>query len=147
MAAKKKVIKKKTAKKKVAKRAVGRPTKYESEMCGKIIKVMSQGYSQEAAAAELGIAYSTFDNWLSSNKDFMEAVKEGRRLSLLWWEKIGRTGMVGKLPGFNAATWIFNMKNRHGWADKSQTDITSGGKTIKNDWHIYPVTTDKNGED
>ncbi len=31
-----------------------------------------------------------------------------------------------------------------GLADK--TDITSGGKAIKNDWHIHPVTTEKNGE-
>ncbi len=36
---------------------------------------------------------------------------------------------------------------KHGYSEKNQTDITSGGKTIKNDWHIYPVTTDKNGKD
>ena len=29
--------------------------------------------------------------------------------------------------------------------NKSKTDITSNGKTIKNDWHIHPVTAKKDG--
>ena len=29
--------------------------------------------------------------------------------------------------------------------NKSKTDITSNGKTIKNDWHIHPVTSKKDG--
>jgi phage terminase small subunit len=31
--------------------------------------------------------------------------------------------------------------------DKSKTDLTSGGKPIKNEWHVYPVTNNKNGKD
>ena len=30
-----------------------------------------------------------------------------------------------------------------GLRDKSETDITSGGEPIKNEWHVHPVTTKK----
>lgn len=36
-------------------------------------------------------------------------------------------------------------KNQNLFTDK--LDITSAGKQIKNEYHIHPVTTDKNGED
>jgi phage terminase small subunit len=29
--------------------------------------------------------------------------------------------------------------------NKNKTDITSGGKPIKNEWHIHPVTANKDG--
>jgi phage terminase small subunit len=29
--------------------------------------------------------------------------------------------------------------------NKNKTDITSGGKAIKNEWHIHPVTANKDG--
>lgn len=46
------------------------------------------------------------------------ALQEAKRKSLLFWEKIGIGGATGKIEGFNATSWIFNMKNRAGWADK-----------------------------
>jgi len=45
------------------------------------------------------------------------------------------------LAGTAVTGSIFNLKNNFGWKDKTETDLTSGGKAIKNDWHIYPVTT------
>lgn len=33
--------------------------------------------------------------------------------------------------------------SNHGYSEKTATDITSGGKAIKNEWHIHPVSTDK----
>ena len=47
-----------------------------------------------------------------------------------------------------AATGLLNsniIARDLGLKDSSETDITSGGKTIKNDWHIHPVTTNKDG--
>ena len=34
------------------------------------------------------------------------------QLSMIWWEKAQRNGMMGKIPGFNATAMIFGMKNR-----------------------------------
>lgn len=36
------------------------------------------------------------------------------------WEKIGMAGVSGKIQGFSAGAWIFNMKNRMGWKDKTE---------------------------
>jgi len=52
-----------------------------------------------------------------------------------------------RLAGNAVTGSIFSLKNNFGWKDKTETDITSGGERIKNDWHIHPVTTSKNGED
>ena len=50
-----------------------------------------------------------------------EEFEDAKRKSLLFWEKIGIAGTTGKLDGFNASSWIFNMKNRAGWVDKLET--------------------------
>ena len=55
-----------------------------------------------------------------------EMIETAQRESLLFWEKAGIDGMMGKIPFFNAASWIFNMKNRAGWTDK--VDHDHGGK-------------------
>jgi len=62
-----------------------------------------------------------------------EDLQEAKRKSLLFWEKIGIGGATGKIEGFNASSWIFNMKNRAGWADKvdsTNTQIGPDGKPI-----------------
>jgi len=95
-------------------------------MCQQVIDFMTQGYSKEATAAHLGIVKDTLYAWVKKYPEFSDAIKEGEIHSALWWEKTGMAGMLGKLPGFNATTWIFNMKNRHGWSDKQ--DINHGGQ-------------------
>ncbi len=47
-----------------------------------------------------------------------DELRVAQRKSLLFWERIGTAGATGKLEGFNATSWIFNMKNRAGWTDK-----------------------------
>lgn len=105
---------------------VGRPSKYDPKFCEEVVEFMRQGYSKEATAAQLGINKSTLYEWVEKHEAFSNAVKEGETLSLLFWEKTGMAGMLGKLPGFNATTWIFNMKNRHGWSDRK--DVNVGGQ-------------------
>ena len=117
--------------------AGGRPTKYRKEMCEEVIRFMAQGFSKAECSAHLGISEETFHQWKKSKPEFSEAVKEGSRQSSLWWAKIGMAGMTGKVPGFNATVWIFNMKNRHGWADKTEVAQTVE-QTIQGDLTIRP---------
>lgn len=98
----------------------GRPSKYDPSMCGEVIALMSEGLSKEATAAALGIAKDTFYRWVKENDEFSDSVKEGESLSLLFWERLGLQGAQGQVQNFNATTWIFNMKNRHGWKDKTE---------------------------
>ena len=113
----------------------GRPTKYRQEMCNQAIEFMSKGFSKAETSAELGISRETFNQWEKSNAEFSDAIKEGENQSALWWSKMGMAGMTGKIPGFNATVWIFNMKNRHGWADKTEnvnnTSITLVDKKVR----------------
>jgi hypothetical protein len=96
----------------------GQPTKYRESMCQEVIEFMKQGYSKEAASAHLGISEESFYQYIKQHKEFSEAVKEGTRQSLLFWEKLGIQGASG--GEINAPTWIFNMKNRFGWRDKQE---------------------------
>ena len=36
---------------------------------------------------------------------------------------------------------------KHGFSDKVDTDVTSGGKPVQNEWHIHPVTSGDNAKD
>ena len=55
--------------------------------------------------------------------DFRRTVKECKDLCQVWWERQGRKMSCGESDG-NATTWIFNMKNRFGWKDKTETEHT-----------------------
>jgi hypothetical protein len=111
---------------------VGRPTKYTPDMGQRVIELMAQGWSKEEVCYNvedggLGISYQSFLTYQQEHPEFLEAVKEGDRASAAWWAKTGRSAAVGGIKDFNATAWIFNMKNRFGWADKteSKTDHTS----------------------
>jgi len=105
----------------------GRPTKYQPEYCDKVIELAKEGASKAEMALELDICYATFDNWQNEIPEFLEAVKKAERISQGWWEREGRKATFGKVEGFNATSYIFNMKNRfkHDWRDKVEQDHSS----------------------
>lgn len=103
---------------------MGRPTKYDPSFCAKVIELGKTGASKAEMALDLGIAYSTFDLWQNEKADFSEAVKEAEAHSRGWWEKNGRLATFGGVEGFNATSYIFQMKNRFSehWRDKRETE-------------------------
>ena len=110
----------------------GRPTKYKPEFCDVVIDCGRAGMGKAEMAAELKIAYSNFDIWQHEHPEFQEAVKEAVRQSQAWWERQGRIATFGAVPGFNATSYIFQMKNRFkdDWREKHDVDVTSNGATI-----------------
>lgn len=104
---------------------VGRPTKYDPVMCDRVIELGRTGASLAEMALELDVCYATFDNWKNDKPEFLEAVKKAERLSQGWWERQGRIATFGGVNGFNATSYIFNMKNRFkaDWRDKSEVDM------------------------
>lgn len=97
-------------------RRTGRPTLYRPEYCEEVVKHCAEGLSFEAFAGRVSVSIETIYEWARRYPEFAEAKKRGAAASRIWWENAGKIGMLA--PGFNAAVWIFNMKNRFGWRDK-----------------------------
>lgn len=76
----------------------------------------------------LGIGESAWGTLLEDSEEFRRAVKKAHDLCRVWWERHGRKMANGQAEG-NATVWIFNMKNRFGWADKTQTEHTGANGT------------------
>ena len=110
-------------------RKMGRPTKYRPEMCEQIVEHMASGLSKFASAAKMGVNMDTLYEWARVHPEFSVAIKQGEQESILFWESLGIKGAAGEQEGFNATAWIFNMKNRLHWVDKSEKAVTHSGGT------------------
>ena len=102
----------------------GRPTKYKPEYCTMLIEHMSSGLSFESFGANVDVCEDTLYEWAKVYPEFSEAKKIARIQCLKFWERIGIAGMSGKIKGFNAAIWIYNMKCRfrNDWLTDTTTD-------------------------
>jgi hypothetical protein len=102
------------------------PTKYNQQMVDKLEAFGSNGEGVAEACLALGISKETFYEWGRKFPEFSDAIKQFKLHSQVWWEKAGRAGSVGKLAGFNATGYIFNMKNRFpdDWRDKHDHEVT-----------------------
>jgi len=110
----------------------GRPSKYDPAFCERVIELGTGGAGKCEMSAELGIHYTTFEAWQSEHEEFSEAVKQALRFSQAWWEKQGRIATFGGVEGYNATSYIFQMKNRfrEDWRDKVEQEH-SGGVTVQ----------------
>jgi hypothetical protein len=115
----------------------GRPTKYRPEMCDRVIELMRHGASKAQICADpaIDISYETCAEWCNPMSpqysiDFSNAVKRGNLLSEAWWTKHAQDHLID-MPGegkFNTALWFINMKNRFGWRDQVDHNVSG---TIK----------------
>ena len=91
-----------------------------------------EGEGKAEMAVALGISRETFLVWQDDNATFSDAVKQAVQRSQSWWEKQGRKHTFDRGEGFNATSYIFNMKNRFpdDWRDKVENDLTSSDKSM-----------------
>jgi hypothetical protein len=110
----------------------GRPTKYKRDMCKQVIACGDEGMSRAEMCRELGIHHSTFAAWQDEKPEFSEAVKEALLRSQAWWEAQGRRATFGGVDGFNATSFIFNMKNRFpsDWRDKHEVEQSGSVEVV-----------------
>jgi len=88
---------------------------------------MADGASQAEITAGLEISNDLFYRFMKEEPEFSETIKKGLVLCKCWWEKKGRKNLENSK--FSATLWYMNMKNRFGWADK--TEITgANGKDL-----------------
>ena len=108
----------------------GRPTSYKPEYCAMVIEHMSKGLSFETFGAVANCSKQSLYLWAETHEEFSDAKKAGFLKCQLFWEELGLKGLWGsKDSSFNTGVWIFNMKNRFGWRDKIEQEITT--KEIK----------------
>jgi len=105
---------------------VGRPTKYKQEMCDIVIECGKEGKTLAEMATAIDVDRATVNDWMENNQEFSRAVKHGLGNAQAWWEKQGRKRTFDS-NGFNATSYIFQMKNRFkdDWRDKVENDHTS----------------------
>ena len=106
---------------------VGRPRTTIDDLPEDWEQLICDAAQEGASAIEirciLGIGDSAWDTLLEDSEEFRLAVKKGQMLCQVWWERHGRSMTKGESMG-NATVWIFNMKNRFGWKDKTETEHT-----------------------
>lgn len=123
----------------------GRPTKYHSGMGTVVVEMMRDGASMAEVCAELDICFESFQSYRREYPEFAAAVSTGERLSQAWWERAGRTNLQNK--EFSYTGWYMNMKNRFGWRDKQETELTGkDGGAIITRIELVAVDSD-NGKD
>lgn len=91
---------------------LGALTEYKPEFCKMLIDHMSGGLSFDSFAGDANVCEKTLYNWRDSHADFLQAYKIGKAKCRAFWEKLGVTGVAGKIKGFKEATYIYNMNNR-----------------------------------
>lgn len=100
----------------------GRPTKYDPELCGKVVALGRDGYTLTEIAAELDVARQTLYNWQEEHPEFLDALTRAKDLAEAWWSKEGRKGIWSR--DFNASAYRLQMANRFDWGDKSSHELT-----------------------
>jgi hypothetical protein len=110
---------------------VGRPTDYKPEYCEMLIEHMAEGYSFKSFGGIIGVAESTLHKWKSEHLEFSESINIGSLKSMVFWEKIGRKGMMNDIPFFNDRIWRLNMINRFrsDWIDGTKNENNDKVKT------------------
>lgn len=133
-------------------RGKGRPTEYKEEFCEMLIEHMSEGYSFESFGGVIGVSERVLYDWEKKFPEFLHSKEIGTQKSMIWWEKIGRMGMINEIPFFNDRIWRLNMINRFRskWSDgtknenndkvKTEIVVRYGNKTDR------PVATDSSSD-
>lgn len=110
----------------------GRPSKYDPAMCARAIECGKEGMTLAEIAADLEIDRSTLAAWQEEKPEFSRAIKAAIDQAQAWWERQGRIATFGGVDGFNATSYIFQMKNRFrdDWADRKEVDHQSSDGTM-----------------
>lgn len=98
-------------------------------------KAIAEEYAAGAADVEiaklLDITINDFYRLEQEQPAFARFVDKGRTMSQAWWYEKARKGLFTK--EFNTALWNFNMKNRFGWADKTDVQDTTNKDPVNLD--------------
>ena len=123
---------------------MARPTAFKEEMVQIATDYINGDYHRKyghlipshiGLAMILGVSKSSLYKWAENDShpfsDILEHCNEVQQFRLL-------QGGLGNEFNSNICKLALG---KHGYHDKTDTDLTSGGKPV-NEWHFHPVTTD-----
>jgi hypothetical protein len=88
-----------------------------------VVAAYENGASDYEICKVMRITYGTFQKYYDETENFRNLVEMGRAMAKAWWYEMGRTNIHN--TKFNTSLWMFNMKNRYGWADKTENVNTN----------------------
>lgn len=94
-----------------------------------IIHLYSEGNFDVEVASELKVSIREFYRQMEANESFKRLVEYGRTLCEAYWVHQAKKNLNNKT--FNSSTWMFVMKNKFNWADKSE-QVQSGDNSGAN---------------
>ena len=69
----------------------GRPCRYNSAYCDRVLILAAEGCGKAEIAAGLGVSVKTLNAWMTAFDDFRQAMSEAKELEYAWWLRVGRT--------------------------------------------------------
>lgn len=94
------------------KKPVGRPTKYDPEMCEKLLIMGRQGYSITEMAAKLCVHRDTLYEWAKVHIEFSDTLLVAMTHSEAWWEHLAHVAIKLPTSAFNTGLWSKIMSAR-----------------------------------
>ena len=88
----------------------GRPSRYNSAYCDRVLALAAEGCCKAEIAASLGVSVKTLNAWAATFDDFREALSQAKELEYAWWLAVGRTCQFTRT--WNASAWALQMRNR-----------------------------------
>ncbi len=117
----------------MAKKKIGRPPfKIDKEVLRKVEGYASRGMNQDQVADALGINRKTLMKYKQINSDFMDAMKVGQAKGIA---QVTNALFEQSQKG-NTSAAIFYLKNRAGWTDKQDVEL-SGEIKVKTMDDLY----------
>lgn len=96
-----------------------------------ILDMYSEGNFDVEVAAKLNVPVKELYRQMDSNAGFKRLVEHGRTLCEAFWVNQARRNLNNKT--FNATTWMFVMKNKFNWADKTEQLTTDAQGNVNVD--------------
>lgn len=93
------------------------------EWAKEVVELYREGASDAEVAASQNVTIRAYYKEITDNPAFAQLVEFGRTLSMAFWEGQARKNIGNK--GFNSPLWAFYMKNKFGWADKTESTNTN----------------------
>ena len=107
---------------------VGRPTKYNPDMCFEVVELAKLGKSYEQIASTMGYSLRSFYEWRDVCPEFSHAMDDAKQFEQQWWEDQAQAYMLEHKDSakLNTGLWTRSMAARFPkkYRESTKTEIS-----------------------